>query len=42
MRRSNFALRLQPLLLEELRKAADAEGVALNQLSKPTHQRGGG
>jgi len=32
MRRSNFALRLQPSLLEELRKAADAEGVALNQL----------
>src|ERR1700683_945746 len=32
MRRSNFALRLQPSLLEELRKAADLEGVALNQL----------
>src|SRR6202795_3357416 len=32
MRRSNFALRLQPSLLDELRKAADAEGVALNQL----------
>lgn len=32
MRRSNFALRLQPSLLEELRKAAGAEGVALNQL----------
>lgn len=32
MRRSNFALRLQPSLLEELRKAADVEGVALNQL----------
>ena len=32
MRRSNFALRLQPSLLEELRKAAAAEGVALNQL----------
>jgi hypothetical protein len=32
MRRSNFALRLQPSLLEELRKAAEAEGVALNQL----------
>ncbi len=32
MRRSNFALRLQPSLLEELRKAAKAEGVALNQL----------
>ncbi len=32
MRRSNFALRLQPALLEELRKAAESEGVALNQL----------
>ena len=32
MRRSNFALRLQPSLLEELRKAAEMEGVALNQL----------
>jgi len=32
MRKSNFALRLQPSLLEEARKAAKAEGVALNQL----------
>ena len=32
MRRSNFALRLQPSLLDELRKAAEAEGVAVNQL----------
>ena len=32
MRRSNFALRLQPSLLDELRKAAEAEGVAINQL----------
>jgi hypothetical protein len=32
MRRSNFALRLQPSLLQELRKAAESEGVALNQL----------
>ena len=32
MRRSNFALRLQPSLLEELRRAAELEGVALNQL----------
>ena len=32
MKRSNFALRLQPSLLDELRKAAEAEGVALNQL----------
>jgi hypothetical protein len=31
MRKSNFALRLQPSLLEEARKAAEAEGVALNQ-----------
>lgn len=32
MRRSNFALRLQPSLLQELRKTAESEGVALNQL----------
>lgn len=32
MRRNNFALRLQPLLMEEARKAAESEGVALNQL----------
>jgi hypothetical protein len=32
MRRSNFALRLQPSLLAEARKVAEAEGVALNQL----------
>ena len=32
MRRSNFALRLQLSLLEEVRKAAELEGVALNQL----------
>ena len=32
MRRSNFALRLQSSLLDELRKAAQSEGVALNQL----------
>ena len=32
MRKSNFALRLQPSLLEEARKFAEAEGVALNQL----------
>ncbi len=31
MRRSNFALRLQPSLLEEARKLAEREGVALNQ-----------
>ena len=32
MRKSNFALRLQPSLFEEIRKVAEAEGVALNQL----------
>lgn len=32
MRKSNFALRLQPSLLDEARKAAEIEGVALNQL----------
>jgi len=32
MRKRNFALRLQPSLLEEARKLAESEGVALNQL----------
>jgi hypothetical protein len=32
MRKSNFALRLQPSLLDEARKLAADEGVALNQL----------
>jgi hypothetical protein len=32
MRRSNFALRVPPTLLVEARKAAESEGVALNQL----------
>jgi hypothetical protein len=32
MKRSNFALRLQPSLMEEARKVAKAEGVAVNQL----------
>lgn len=32
MRASNFALRLQPSLLEELRSVSDLEGVAVNQL----------
>ena len=32
MRRSNFALRVPPTLLNEARKAAESEGVALNQL----------
>jgi hypothetical protein len=32
MRRSNFALRLQPALLDDARRAAVEEGVALNQL----------
>jgi hypothetical protein len=36
MRRSNFALRLQPLLLDEARKVAEAEGVALNQFINGT------
>ena len=31
MRRSNVALRLQPSLLEEVRRLAESEGVALNQ-----------
>ncbi len=31
MRKSNFALRLQQSLLDEARKVAEAEGVALNQ-----------
>ena len=31
MRKSNFALRLQPSLLEEARQLAETEGVALNQ-----------
>lgn len=31
MRKSNFALRLQASLLEELRKAADADGTTINQ-----------
>jgi len=33
MRRSNFALRLQPSLLQELHKAAEVEGVALTSSS---------
>ena len=32
MRKSNFALRLQPSQMEEARKLAVKEGVALNQL----------
>ena len=32
MRKSNFALRLQPSLLDKARQMAEAEGVALNQL----------
>lgn len=32
MKKSNFALRLQPSLMEEARKLAKAEGVAVNQL----------
>jgi hypothetical protein len=37
MRKSNFALRLQPSLPDEARKLAEQEGVALNQLLR---QRG--
>ncbi len=32
MKKSNFALRLQPSLMEETRRIAHAEGVAVNQL----------
>ena len=32
MRTSNFALRLQPSLLDEARRVAHEEGIALNQL----------
>jgi hypothetical protein len=32
MKQSNFALRLQPSLMERVRKLAKSEGVALNQL----------
>ena len=32
MRKSNFALRLQPSLMAEARKVAETEGVAVNQL----------
>ncbi len=32
MKKSNFALRLQPSLMEEAKKLAKAEGVAVNQL----------
>lgn len=32
MRKGNFALRLQPSLMEEGRRVAQAEGVAVNQL----------
>jgi hypothetical protein len=32
MRKTNFPLRLQPSLMEEARKVAESEGVALNQL----------
>jgi hypothetical protein len=32
MKRSNFALRLQPSLLEEVRNLAEQEGVSVNQL----------
>ena len=38
MRKSNFALRLQPSLLDEARKVAETEGVG----AESVHQRGGG
>ncbi|RVU18184.1 hypothetical protein [Methylobacterium oryzihabitans] len=31
MKKSNFALRLQPSLLDEARRVSESEGVALNQ-----------
>ncbi len=31
MRKSNFALRLQPSLMDEVRKVAETEGMAINQ-----------
>lgn len=31
MRKSNFALRLQPSLLDEVRKVAASDGIAINQ-----------
>ena len=34
MRKSNFALRLQPSLLDEARKLAEAEGVTTGDVSK--------
>ena len=32
MKKSNFALRLQPSLLDEARRIAKAQGIAVNQL----------
>ena len=32
MKKSNFALRLSPSLMDEAKKIAEAEGVAVNQL----------
>ena len=32
MKKSNFALRLQPALMDEARRIAEDEGVAINQL----------
>jgi hypothetical protein len=32
MRRSNFALRMPPVLMVQAKKAAESQGVALNQL----------
>ena len=41
MKKSNFALRLQPALLEEVRKLAKAEGVAVNQVDQRRGRRDG-
>ena len=41
MKKSNFALRLQPALLEGVRKLAKAEGVAVNQVDQRRGRRSG-
>jgi hypothetical protein len=40
IKKSDFALRLQPSLMEEARKVAKAEGVAVNQLTTSPLLRG--
>ncbi len=39
MKKSNFALRLQASLMEEAKKVAKAEGVAVNQLINARRRR---